>query len=792
MKNKYLLICLLIILFIINFIPFHVPRAGAADSTAIQEKNPCAQIVRAKRFHDTGDFERAASAWEQAVTLSDPEKETGRYLEIVLHLADAYRSLGYYQKAFAIFDNALPVAEKSSANPGAIFFSSLGDFYLSLGRVDEAIKSLEKALEKARQDENPFVLANVYNNIGNLLAAITDYEGAFAAYEKSLALADSIKETRAPHLHKPMLARLKSKILINIAQVTFWSGDYENTAGTIEQALQEIDIQPDSADKASDIFTITLLISKIRKILTRSPPDSQPYETLTKIALNALKQAKQIGKDMRNSRILSCAYGYMGELYESEKKYQDAEKLTQSALFFAQQGKMPDILYLWQWQMGRLSRARGNIEKAVRAYKNALAELNPIRRAMFRGYRNQKDAFYENVKPVYLGVADLLLKKAETVKDKTIREKILKQARDSIELLKTAELQDFFGDECVTTLQSKNTNPDHISSQTAVIYPVILPDRLVLLLTLPEGIQQIVVPADSRLFEKTVIRFREQLQTRTTNQFIHNAQKLYDWLIRPTEAELAASKTDTLVIVPDGQLRLIPFSTLHDGSAFLVEKYAIATIPSVMLTDPEPFDRENAEILVSGLSESVQDFPPLPGVPGELEAVKRIMGGKVLLQDRDYTLNNLTAEFKNKQYTVMHLATHGLFGGSPDETFLLTYDSRLTMDGLEQLIRSGMFREKKVELLTLSACQTALGDELAGLGLAGVAVKAGVGATLATLWFVDDEATSLAVREFYHQLKTPGMSKAKALQNAQKKLIGQLRYWHPAYWGPFLLIGNWM
>ncbi len=789
MKNKYLLIILLII----NLIPFYVIRAAMSDSTAIQEKNLSAQIAKAKKLHDTGDFEQAASAWEQAVTLSVPEKEPDRYLEIVLHLTDAYMSLGYYRKALAMFDNALPVAEKSSTpHPMAMFFSRLGDFYLSLGRVDEAVKSQEKALEQARLAENPFVLATVYNNVGNLLAALTDYEGSLAAYEESLSLTDSIKETRDPHLHEPMLPGLRSKILINMAQVTFWNGDYENTALAIEYALQEIDEQPDSPGKASDIFSLTLLISKIRKIFTRSPPDNQPFKTLTQIALSALKQAKQIGKDMQNSRILSYAYGYMGELYESENQYQDAEKLTQSAIFFAQQGKMPDILYQWQWQMGRLSSAQGNIEKAIRAYKRALAELNPIRRAMLRGYRNQKDAFYENVKPVYLGLADLLLKKAETIKDETIKEKVLKQARDAIELLKAAELQDFFGDECVTTAQAKNTNPDHISSQAAVVYPIILPDRLVLLLTLPEGIQQIIVPADSKLFEETVIRFRERLQTRTTNQFIHDAHKLYDWLIRPIEAELAASKTDTLVIVPDGQLRLIPFSTLHDGSSFLVEKYAIATIPSVMLTDPKPFDRENAEILVSGLSESVQEFSPLPGVPGELKDVKTIMGGKVLLQDKDYTLNNLTAEFKNRQYTVIHMATHGLFGGSPDETFLLTYDSRLTMDGLEQLIRSGMFREKKVELLTLSACQTALGDELAGLGLAGVAVKAGVGTTLATLWFVDDEATSLAIREFYKQLKTPGMSKAKALQNAQKKLIGQLRYRHPAYWGPFLLIGNWM
>ncbi len=141
---------------------------------------------------------------------------------------------------------------------------------------------------------------------------------------------------------------------------------------------------------------------------------------------------------------------------------------------------------------------------------------------------------------------------------------------------------------------------------------------------------------------------------------------------------------------------------------------------------------------------------------------------------------------------IVHMATHGVFGETPEETFLLTYDDRLTMDILEILIGLGKFRGKKVELLTLSACQTALGDERAAPGLGGAAVKAGVGSVLATLWYVNDESTSLAVREFYRQLKIPGISKAKALQNAQKKLIEKDRYWHPVYWAPFLLIGNWM
>ncbi len=140
----------------------------------------------------------------------------------------------------------------------------------------------------------------------------------------------------------------------------------------------------------------------------------------------------------------------------------------------------------------------------------------------------------------------------------------------------------------------------------------------------------------------------------------------------------------------------------------------------------------------------------------------------------------------------MHFATHGAFGGSSEKTFLLLYEDKLNMNQLSRLIDYGRYRNSQVELLTLSACQTAMGDERAALGLAGVAVKAGVKSVVATLWFVDDEATSLAIREFYRQLKTPGISKAMALRNAQNMLIAQKRFQHPAYWAPFLLIGNWL
>jgi CHAT domain-containing protein len=92
----------------------------------------------------------------------------------------------------------------------------------------------------------------------------------------------------------------------------------------------------------------------------------------------------------------------------------------------------------------------------------------------------------------------------------------------------------------------------------------------------------------------------------------------------------------------------------------------------------------------------------------------------------------------------------------------------------------------------LSACETAMGDDQAALGLAGVAIKAGARSALATLWSINDRASSALVMEFYRQLGDSSVSKAVALQRAQLKMLADSAYDHPAYWSPFLLLNNWL
>jgi CHAT domain-containing protein len=318
-----------------------------------------------------------------------------------------------------------------------------------------------------------------------------------------------------------------------------------------------------------------------------------------------------------------------------------------------------------------------------------------------------------------------------------------------------------------------------------------LPDRTELLIGLPTGLKQVSVPVGMETITQEVREFRRKLEKRTTREYLPHAQKLYDWLIRPIEPDLAAFSIDTLIFVPDGALRTIPMAALHDGKQFLIAKYALGITPSMNLTDPRPIKREGMKVLAVGVTEAVQGFPALPNVSAELQELHTLLGSKNLV-DREFLTANFEKELKEEQFTIVHVASHGEFGNDVDNTFLLTFDDKVSLDRLNQMIGVFRFRDDPLELLTLSACDTAAGDDRAALGLAGVAIKAGARSALATLWSINDEAAVDLVIDFYRELKDSSISRAVALQRAQLKLINNPRYEHPGFWSPFLMINNWL
>ena len=221
-------------------------------------------------------------------------------------------------------------------------------------------------------------------------------------------------------------------------------------------------------------------------------------------------------------------------------------------------------------------------------------------------------------------------------------------------------------------------------------------------------------------------------------------------------------------------------------------RYAVAVTPGLSLLDPRPLPHAQIKLLACGVSQAVQGFPALGAVPGELQSLNAMFQGKKLL-DQDFTAQTLERELAQGGYSIVHIAAHGNFGADASRTYILAFDKPLTMDRLEELILPHLLSDHPIELLTLSGCQTAAGDDRAALGLAGVAIKAGARSALASLWSIEDAATQQLMTEFYANLKNhPGQTKVQALQQAQIKMLNDTQRSHPCYWSPFLIIGNWL
>jgi CHAT domain-containing protein len=713
-----------------------------------------------------GKFGESAAILEQVISQLDSTHDV--FADVLFFLTHAYRHLGLHQKAISIINTQLKMPQR--AYSAAIYHHILGDIFLSFGQFEFAIDCFQAAKKYTQKTNNPYVTASVYNNIGIAFAIEWDEDAAMTLFHECLE-----------QIEKQDNSSQKPIVLANIARVVFQFGERDDIISTITQIVNQIDHMPASWNKAAALISISQILSQI-------PHKDQ----LALLRYQILLKAQETGEQIDASQILSYAYGQMGKLYEDQMRYSEALQLTHSAIFHAQRGNFPEILYLWQWQAGRILQNSLHYNKAILAFQDAIKTLKPIRNHLYKGSYDHVNIFNEQVKPVYLDLSGLFLQQADMNSDQQKKQHYYHMAIDVMEQLKIVELENFYVDECIA--ETKHSSSETITpAKTALIYTISFSDCLSLLLSLPDGtIRHFVVTMNHQELDALANQFRKRLQTRMTNRYLHDAWKLYDVFIHPIKDLLDKNDIETLVIVSDGALRLIPFAALHDHQQFLIEKYAVVTIPSIRLTaDALDSKQLNHKILLAGLSEARQGFSGLPNVTSELTQIKTIMNAEVMLDNQHYTEDNVSKALENDSYGIVHMATHGVFGGSAEDTFLLTYDNKINMNELESMIQINNKASNELELLTLSACQTAIGDERAALGLAGVAVKSGVKTVMATLWFVNDEVTSIVSKEFYRQYKAGDISKAKALQNIQMALINIPAFRHPAYWAPYLLIGDW-
>jgi CHAT domain-containing protein len=641
---------------------------------------------------------------------------------------------------------------------------TLGEVYRLLGKQKQAELIFNSLLTRANQPEQ---LALLYLNLGRLKAEKALYEKALDWYQKVLLASDRSS------LHiRSYLAQLQLYI------------DREETAraiALIPKISTTLESLPDNGDKISATINFSASLVRLKQI-SNDPKIPSWLDIAT-----LLSKANQLASDLESKTLQSQTLGNLGAIYEQNRQDDLAKSLTESALLISQANQTPEISYRWQWQLGRILARQGQIEQAITSYSEAIKTLQSIEQDLVASDRNIRSSFQEEIEPVYRQLVNLLLKK--DVGGNVKPENIIK-ARDTIESLRLAELNNFFREAC---LESQPRSLEAIDPHAAIIYPIILDERLAIILSLPDQpLQYYNTDVTAKTLTETIKNFRFNLVVRPRRDFFAPAQQLYQWLIAPIATQLTENKIKTLVFVLDGAFRNVPMSALHDGKQYLIEKYEIALAPSLQLLEPKTLQRTGLSTLAMGLTQARDGFSPLYYVADELKSIKRNLNSDILLNE-SFTMKALQKQILNFPSPIVHIATHGKFSSNFEDTFILAWDGRINVDKLDQILRGREeIGERAIELLVLSACETATGDNRAALGLAGLAVRSGARSTLATLWTVNDEATAEFMNQFYQGLGQQKLSKSAALRQAQLFLLKDRKFRHPFYWSPYVLLGNWL
>ena len=739
---------------------------------------------------ERGQTQDAIDIWTQSAKIFEQLDRKNQLFQVQINLSRAWETLGLYPRAckvlLASFKLENKTCEVSTAGLQTLNnqlisvenlrgINALGRVFRVLGQLERSQDLLLAGLEAAgklgvKQEE-----AAIYLNLGNTARAKSNKPGLSARQRAELVLSAleyyALSAAAIP-VTSPLQIQAKLNQLSLLVDRKNWS----------EAQVLWRSIEPQVAQFPSNHAGLYAQINLAQSLmkLAQSPGKTLSFSDIDKMLDRSLAPANSLG----DKRIQAYILGVRGKLYELQKQHQQAEMFTNKALSLAPAFESPDIAYQLLWQLGRIRKAEGNLEGAIVQYTQAVNVLSSLRGDLVTVNPEVQFSFRESAEPVYRELVELLLAEESPSQDK------LKQARQTIESLQLAELDNFFRDACA---DAKPKSIEEIDPTAAVIYPIILSDRLEVILSIPgKPLRRYTTKKSQAELETAFRRAKNAIRPAAfPRDRLPPVQQVYDWLIRPAEADLTASGIKTLVFVLDGNIRNLPMAVLHDGEKFLVEKYSIALAPGLQLLAPKPLSQVKLRVLTAALSEARQGFSALPGVKREIQQIEAQMPSISLL-NQDFVSGRLHDRIKALSYPIVHLATHGQFSSNAADTFIVTWDDRVNVKEFDRLlrVRTGE-KQQPIELLVLSACETASGDSRATLGLAGAAIRSGARSTAATLWQVNDESTAIFMAEFYKQLASTKSSKAEALRNAQLTLLKNREYQNPYFWAPFVLVGNW-
>ncbi|TYQ25710.1 tetratricopeptide repeat protein [Pseudanabaena sp. UWO311] len=790
---------------------------------------------------ETSQFESALQSFERALTIYRAIKERKGEASAVGAIGLVYGYLGQQDKAIAYQLQSLELRRKIQDREGeGKSLSNLGNAYQDLGKYDKAIEFYLKSLEIAREIKDRLVEGAVLGNLGTAYNSLGKYDKAIEFQLQSLAIAREIKDRLGEEnslgnlgnaynslgkYDKVIEFYLKSLEIAREIKDRLGEGKALGNLGNAYQALGKY-------DKAIEFFLQSLAIA--REIKDRLGEGNSlgklgiaydalgKYDKAIEFHLQSLAIAREVkyrrgeGKALNN---LAVAYGNLNRDREAMISYQQALSIAREIGNRGSEG-------LTLANLGNVLSKAKRPELAILFYKQSINVREAIRKDIRKLDKDIQKSYLETVSNSYKRLANLLIQKDRIV-----------EALQVLDLLKVQELEDYLKNikgsdrsaqgvrlldqekaisdkllaasfenspEINSQLANKiqqlpkseiNKVPDYlqkIPQGTALLYPLILSDRLEIILFSPNTVPiNRTVKISQKELETLVTDFRSALIDTGSEDVKEPAAKLYNILIKPVEAELTQAKTTTILYAPDGQLRYIPLAALYDGKQWLAEKYRINNLIAYSLFDFSPNLKIQPNILAGAFGGKANEKKfgqiGLPATLREVQAIANSFQNSVTLTEDGFSRQAIESKFKN--HNILHLATHAEFNtGTPDNSFIIFGNGdKIRLNEITD------WQIPNIDLIVLSACQTGvgkLGDGVEILGFGYQIQKAGAKNAIASLWSVNDEGTQALMEAFYNELKKGDVTSTEALHRAQVALIKSQKYNHPNYWSAFFAIGN--
>ncbi|EDX76488.1 tetratricopeptide repeat domain protein [Coleofasciculus chthonoplastes PCC 7420] len=807
---------------------------------------------------EQNQYREALDKFQQALVIYRKIRYKRSQWYTLKYMGFVYSILGEYQLALAAYQRALSIEQDMALVAGDGVNFEVGQIYKLLGQYDLALESYQQALERARIPGRMVVIGRgggaigdivgevqALNAIGNVHFQLKQYELALDFYQQASAVLKTVANKESKKF-------LEASTLHNIGAVYFKQGKEELALEYLQQALTisqsfghkqsegafllnigRVHFELEQYGLAWDFYQQALLINQetgdkgdqghtLNNIGYLLEAQNQP-----ELAIIFFKQAvnvreairdniKGLSQDQQESYTETIAddYRHLADLLLQQNRILEAQRV----LDLLKVQELDDYLNNVRGT-GNTAKGVPNLPPEQQVTENYQAILDQAitlgkELTQLRQKSNRTPEEEQRIAQLVETQETILADFNTFIESDEVEELISKLTPKTRRPDLVDELEDFIG------LQDNLRN---LHQNAVLLYPLILDDRIELILTTP----------DSPPIRRTVTVTKEQLNQEilTLHQALRNptinakapAQKLYNWLIKPLENDLAAADAETLIYAPDGQLRYIPLAALHDGEQWLVQRYRINNITAASLTELNTKPQSQLKILAGAftkgnysftMGQEQFEFGGLPYAGVEVETLAATVPNTTQLFDNAFNLEDTKP--KMGDYNVLHFATHGaIVVGTPEDSFILFGDGTpVTIADVRN------WNLNNVDLVVLSACETGLGGNLGTgaeiLGLGYQMQRAGARAAIASLWTVDDGGTQALMNAFYAAWQGEAITKAEALRQAQIALItgdytalGEQRgarvavrvrnglkpevvnrLSHPYYWAPFILIGN--